>query len=350
MQSVLSIFGAFLTSLLIVYIAIPSIIKIAELKALYDEPGARKLHNTNIPTLGGLAIFAGFIFSILCWVDISTFPQLQFIIASIIIIFFIGIKDDIIAIDPLKKLGIQIIATVIIVHWGGIRLTSLYGIFGINDIPLWFSYFLSLFTILVITNSFNFIDGIDGLLGGIGIIITLTFAVLFNKLEDFNMVVISCALIGALIAFLVYNITPAKIFMGDTGSLLVGLVSAVMAIKFIEMNKITENSLPMVKSAPAIAIGILIIPLWDLLRVFVQRVIRRRSPFSADKNHVHHLLLKTGMNHLQATMMLILINIFFILIVFTLQEVGSLNLLLLILALAFGFTMLLHMLLKRSRA
>ncbi len=334
-NNILYILGSLIVAFLITIISIPSIIKIADLKHLYDEPGARKSHNSAVPTLGGLAIFAGFIFSATFWVDIHELISLQYIIAATLIMFFIGLKDDIIAIDPYKKFIIQIVAAVILVHWGNIKLTSLYGILGVNDIPIIVSYPLSIFTILVITNSFNLIDGINGLSGGIGVTIATTFGIFFYKMGSYNMAIIAFALVGSLIGFLRYNLINAKIFMGDTGSLLIGIISSVLAIEFIEANKMVDGTLlPAIISAPAIAFGILIVPLFDLLKVFVNRVMRGKSPFNPDKGHIHHILLRKGMTHIQATLFLVLVNIFFILMVFTFKNLGSFNLLLIILGIA----------------
>ena len=333
MHYYLQVLFSALTSFLIAYLSIPSIIKVAELKKLYDEPGSRTSHDSNIPTLGGLAIFAGLIFSVTFWVETDYFKEIQFIIAAIVLMFFIGIKDDIIAIDPLKKFLIQIVAATILVVWGDIRLTSMYGIFYIQELPYWFSIILSIITIIMITNSFNLIDGIDALSGFIGIIVSVTFGISFCLIYEFQFAILAFALAGALLAFVRFNITPAKIFMGDTGSLLIGLVSAVLAIKFIEINKQLPIDISM-KAVPSIAIGILIIPLFDTCRVFVIRILQRKSPFGADQNHLHHLIIKSGATHMEATLILSLVNLVFIGIVFLFQSMGAFILLLLITCLA----------------
>jgi len=311
--------AAFVTSLVITLIAIPSIIKVAEIKNLYDEPNKRGAHTSLIPTLGGLAIFAGVIFSITFWSSMYSFPELKYVISAIIIIFFVSIKDDIIALDPIKKIGAQLIAAFIIIFWGNIRLTSLYGIFGITDLPYWTSIALTLITLIVITNSFNLIDGIDGLAGAIGIVVSAAFGCCFYVIHEYGLAILAFSLAGTLIGFIRYNLTPAKIFMGDTGSLLIGLISAVLAIKFIEINKVTQ----FVLSGPAIAFGILVVPLFDTLRVFLLRILSGHSPFKPDQKHVHHVLLSLGVSHLQATLILVGINLFFIFIIKSTQSTIS---------------------------
>lgn len=320
----LLILASLLTSFLITFFAIPSIIRIAEIKHLFDEPDERKMHKTRVPTLGGLAIFAGMIFSITFWSRQKEIVELQYIISSIIILFFVGMKDDLFNLVHYKKLGGQLLAAFILVHWGGIRVTSFFGIFGVLDLDFISSYVFSIFTMVVITNSINLIDGIDCLAGSVGVIASIFFGAWFFQMEHYQYVILSASLMGSLIAFLYYNRTPAKIFMGDTGSLMVGIVLSILAIKFIEMNRV----LPLTDSAkirgiPVMTISILIIPLFDTLRVFSIRILQGRSPFHPDRNHIHHLLIDLGFSHVKATGMLIGFNLLMIGFAYYMQGIRS---------------------------
>jgi UDP-GlcNAc:undecaprenyl-phosphate/decaprenyl-phosphate GlcNAc-1-phosphate transferase len=305
-----TLFLAFLTALIISFLVIPSVIRISHLKNLFDEPDKRKSHKNSIPTLGGVAIFAGLIFSLTFWSDQKLIQELQYILAAIMILFFMGIKDDLLSIRASKKLVVQVVAAFLIVHWTNIRLTTFYGLFGIWDIGDVFSYLLSIFTIVSITNAFNLIDGIDGLAGSIGIITSAVFGCWFALMESYQYAILAFSLMGALLGFLYYNWSPAKIFMGDTGSLLVGFVTALLAVKFIEMNRLMEREASYkVLSVPVVTIGILIIPLFDTLRVFTIRILKKKSPFSPDRNHLHHLLLDRGLTHSKATLTLAGFNV-----------------------------------------
>lgn len=316
------IFLPFLTSLLVTFFAIPSIIKIAEIKHLFDEPDTRKLHVTKTPTLGGVAIFAGMIFSLTFWATQNAIVELQYIICSAILLFFIGIKDDLFNLVAYKKLIGQFLAAFILVHWAGIKITTFYGLFGITDLGPAPSYLLSMFTIVVITNSLNLIDGIDGLAASVGIIGSVSFGAWFYSSGTIQYAILASCLAGALVAFFYYNISPAKIFMGDTGSLLVGVILSILAIKFIEMNRVLDRSHPnKVLSVPVVTLGILVTPLFDTLRVFTIRVLQGRSPLSADRNHIHHLLLDLKMSHMQATGTLAGFNLVIILSMYLLQRV-----------------------------
>jgi UDP-GlcNAc:undecaprenyl-phosphate/decaprenyl-phosphate GlcNAc-1-phosphate transferase len=325
---------AFITSFALTYLAIPSIIHLAVKKNLMDEPGERRSHHVSTPSLGGIAIFAGTLFSIIMWTPFQYFGDLQYILCAFIIIFLIGAKDDIDPISPAKKFMGELFAAGILVFRANVKLTSLYGFFGIYEIPEIASIVLSLFTILVIINAFNLIDGINGLSGSLGLLITTVLGSWFYLTENIEIAVVAFALAGALVAFLKYNITPAQIFMGDTGALLLGLVCSILAIKFIELHKEIANSPYTFNSAPSVAIAILILPLFDTLRVFTLRAMEGKSPFHPDRKHIHHIMIDLGLTHMQATGVLFLTNILFIILAIMLQDIGNLWLLIIILSIA----------------
>ena len=341
---------SFITAFALTYVAIPPIIKIALEKHLYDEPDHRKSHSQPVPTLGGIAIFAGVIFSIILWTPFDVFGDLQYILCAFIILFLVGAKDDIQPVSPTKKLLSQIFASFILVFKANVKLTSLYGIFGVYALPEPVSILLSMFTIMVIINAFNLIDGINGLSGSIALLISLTLGTWFLLVDRIDLAIVAYALAGSLIAFLKYNFTPAQIFMGDTGSLLIGLVCGILAIEFIELHREIGPSPYRFKSVPAVAIGILILPLFDTLRVFITRIFQGRSPMSADRSHIHHLLIDAGLTHMQATGVLVLVNIIFIILAVRFQGIGTLNLLILILVLATSLSTALFFYAKRKKS
>jgi UDP-N-acetylmuramyl pentapeptide phosphotransferase/UDP-N-acetylglucosamine-1-phosphate transferase len=313
-------------SFLITYFAIPIIIRVAKERKLFDEPDERKLHVDTIPTLGGLGIFAGFILASLLGSPQIAPPlpgyELQYFAAAAIIIFFLGMKDDIIILPASKKMAGQLIAAAILIKFGSTYINDMQGFLGIYQIPNVASIVLSAFTIIVITNSFNLIDGVDGLAGSLGALTSLVFGIYFYQTGHLAFAVLSFSMIGALLAFLIYNFSPAKIFMGDTGSLLVGLTNAFLAIKFINVAA-TPNANVQISAAPAIAFAVLMIPLFDTLRLFTLRILQRRSPFSPDRNHLHHLFLEIGLSHRSTTLIYVISNIGFILLAYCLQGLGN---------------------------
>jgi UDP-N-acetylmuramyl pentapeptide phosphotransferase/UDP-N-acetylglucosamine-1-phosphate transferase len=329
---------AFVTSFLLTFFAIPSIISLARKKHLLDEPGERRSHSVSTPSLGGIGIFVGTLISILIWTPFKHFGDLQYILGAFIVIFLLGNKDDLDPVKPKVKFLIQIVAAAILIFIADIRITSLYGIFGIESIPFVVSVALSFFIFLVIINAFNLIDGINGLSGSIGVLMALSFGTWFFVVNRFEMASVAFALIGAIVAFLYYNVTPAKIFVGETGSLFLGIVAAILAISFIEHHQVLYDSRYMFESAPAVAVGILILPLFDTLRLVVTRIIAGKSPFEADKNHIHHMLLDIGLSHMQATANLIIINMLFIILVFKLDWMGTFPLLIMLLITSIAMT------------
>ena len=324
-----------ITAFVITYLSIPSLIKVAQEKHLYDEPNEkRKSHKNSIPTLGGIAIFGGSFIAATLFVNFENIPTFTYALPAFILLFFTGVKDDIIPLTPRKKLLAQILASVIVVVKCDVRLTHLYGFFGLDEISYTFSVLLSVFSLLVIINSFNLIDGINGLAGGIGLIVSIIFAVLFYQLEEYDYMILALALAGSLVAFLRYNLAiNAKIFMGDTGSLLIGLFLAIFSLQFIEINRL-KGTLFEVTFAPIFTFTILIIPLFDTLRVFIMRISRGTSPFKGDRNHLHHYLLDLGFAHWQASLLLYVITGVFIGVSLLIQDYPRFLVLIVTLAIA----------------
>ncbi len=321
---------------LITFFAIPIIIQIAKDKKLFDEPDERKVHKTVIPTLGGLGIFAGFIIATLMGVPSGITSELQYFAAAATVIFFLGLKDDILVLSASKKFIGQLVAAGIIIKFGGIQITNMHGFLGITEIPHIASIILTIFTIIVITNSFNLIDGVDGLAGSLGVLTTLVFGTYFFAAGQLTYAVMAFALSGSIIAFLIYNFSPAKIFMGDTGSLLLGLINSILVIKFINVAGNPAVKFP-IESAPAVGVAILMIPLFDTLRVFTLRILDRRSPFSPDRTHVHHFLLDIGFNHRMVTFTCVGANVIFIAMAYFLRHLGTTTVLGILLSSAFIF-------------
>jgi UDP-GlcNAc:undecaprenyl-phosphate GlcNAc-1-phosphate transferase len=342
---------AALTAFLVCIFSIPSIIKVADMKHLYDEPDERKSHSKKIPTLGGLAMFAGIMIAITLFSG-TEFMERRFITCALIIIFFIGMKDDIIMIAPLKKMIGQIIAVCIVVILGKVRLTGFYGFLGIEQIHESLSITLSVFTILVIMNGLNLIDGIDGLAAATGVVISTFFGFWFfiNGAEyQQEWALLSFVLAAVLLAFLYYNLTPAKIFMGDTGSLISGLIIGILTIKFIDANPVASRI--RFNSVPVVAFGILIVPLFDTLRVFTLRVLSGKSPLHPDQNHVHHRLLALGLSHLQSTCILVISNILIIGLVYLMQpNVNALVMLIILIGLCSFLSYIPSLILKKRAA
>ncbi len=340
----------FITAFALSYLLIPHIIKVAHYKGLYKPPEDRDAHKEETPRLGGIAIFSGLTFALLLWTPNQSFSHFQALLSAFLILFLVGVRDDIKAILPGKKLLGQLLAAAIVVFKGNVFFKSFHGVLGIEQIPLWVSYVFSIFTIILLINAFNLIDGINGLAGSVATLFSISIGIWLYLAGAEIEFLLAFALAGATLGFLVYNFR-SKIFMGDTGSMLLGLVSAVLLIRFLEWNETLPKGNPLhIAPAPAVAVGLLILPLFDTLRVFVLRILRGKSPLQADRTHLHHLLLDLGLNHLQATAVLILANIGIIVLCYYFQKLKSGSLILLILAIAVllsGFLAFLHRRAKR---
>jgi len=314
----LNIIFSLITAFLITYLVIPKIIFFAEKLRLFDSAGDRASHKGNTPIFGGIAIFAGIIFSLLFWADIE---NIQFILVSILIVFFVGVIDDLLELSPFKKLVGQVMATLIIIFLGDLQIDSMHGVLGVYDLPIWIGTLFTIFVVIVITNGFNLIDGIDGLAGGVGVISSFSFGVIALLMDQSDMAILAFTLMGALLGFLRHNLFPAKIFMGDTGSLVVGMILSILAINSIRYGLVTET-IKLPNKGPLLAIVILAIPLFDSLRVFVARIMKGRHPLSAGRGHIHHALLSLGFGHKKTSFILYFFAISIIVFSYFLLEIN----------------------------
>ncbi len=342
------ILEAVLCSFLITFLITPSIIDLAHQKNFFDTPDERKVHTKQIPSIGGIGIFIGFLIPFTLFCSPQIFAEYKFILASYLLLFFMGVKDDLLPMEAKVKLFLQIGAALLLCA-GGIRITSLHGIFGIEDINIYGSYFITTLFIVGVTNAFNLIDGIDGLAGGLGGINCITLGVLLFWVDEFDYALLAFTFAGSLIAFLKYNLgkQSSKTFMGDAGSLLLGLTITILSIQFIE-SPLAFEKLSVVSPIGIIA-GIIAIPIFDTLRVFTIRISKGQSPFTPDKNHIHHEFLNSGLSHKKASIILYIGNLLLITNVLFFKNETAMNLILLTIVVGIIFTQLLYTLRLKAR-
>lgn len=287
---ILSFVSAFVAAMLFM----PLLIKLINRFKLYDVPDLRKEHSQPVPTMGGVAVCIGMFIACLLWYNFSREPFTVSFFFSICILFGLGILDDLHNISARNKLVIQI-AIATLIAFSGIRITSFNGLFGIHDIPVTVQYLVTIIVIAGVTNAFNLIDGIDGLAGGLGFMSLVMLGLFLTISQDGNTAIVAFSLAGGLLGFLYYNFNPARIFMGDTGSLVLGFVISVLCIRLVGMN--AEGSPRLLPHVPVFALGIVLIPVFDTIRVFGLRLSKGKSPFAPDKTHIHHLLTLNGWSH-----------------------------------------------------
>ncbi len=345
----IQIYLSIIISLLITLTAIPVIINISRLKDLMATIEQRSSHEELTPTLGGIAIFAATLITYFIWETPNESHELHLTVSALIILFFLGIKDDILILSPRKKLFVQIAASVLVIGLSNLRIINLYGILNITFVPFTYGLIFTIFIFITLINAINLIDGIDGLAGMVGLLISSIFVFLFYRLNEYSYAVLAAALSGSLIGFLRYNWSiKNKIFMGDTGSLIVGFLISIFSIKYIHINSSYVVNPQLDKNAPLLVISILLLPLFDTLRMFVIRLLEGKSPFIGDRKHFHHILIDNGFSHVKATISLVTSNLIFIVIYVAFLEKYSINRLLLIFLFTFlTYCLIAYLLSKR---
>jgi UDP-N-acetylmuramyl pentapeptide phosphotransferase/UDP-N-acetylglucosamine-1-phosphate transferase len=305
----------FIGAFLLTYLTIPKIIGVVEYKRLMDNPNQRSSHSTKTPTLGGIAFFYTLVFALFFIEDRANFNEAIYIIPALTVLFIIGIKDDLVVLSPGAKLISQLVAIAFILVNSSFTIYSLNGFLNINEIPYYLYLVIGGFMMLTIINSYNLIDGIDGLASIVGIVIMIIYTTIFYMTGEYFFALISITLNASLMAFFGFNISAdKKIFMGDTGSLIIGFVISFLTLKFLALKPASYAELPfLLENAPIIAISILIVPLFDTARVFAIRIANKSAPFSPDRNHTHHVLIEFwGLSHKQASFIIGCFNLIFV--------------------------------------
>tara|TARA_R110002049_G_scaffold307520_2_gene508264 strand:- start:20166 stop:21200 length:1035 start_codon:yes stop_codon:yes gene_type:complete len=283
-----------------------------------DKPNSRSSHKQTTPTLGGVSFFYVLVFALFFLKAWGDYDEAIYFIPGLTILFIVGLKDDLVVLSPYSKLVAQLLSVIFILSNESFTIHTLNGFFGIYEIPIYLYYVIGAFMMVTIINAYNLIDGIDGLAAIVGIVILIIYATIFYMTKEYFYLLISLTLNGCLIAFLKYNLSSSasneKIFMGDTGSLIVGFIISTLTLKFLALSPEANENLPfLIENIPLIAISILIVPLFDTARVFTIRLASKRSPFSPDRNHTHHILIDYfKISHQKASFIIGAFNLVFV--------------------------------------
>ncbi|MFS4455314.1 MraY family glycosyltransferase [Maribacter sp. 2304DJ31-5] len=280
-----------------------------------DKPNQRSSHISKTPTLGGISFYYALIFALFFIHGRDIFDETIYIIPGLTILFIVGLKDDLVVISPGSKLLAQVFAVAFILVNDSFVIYSLNGFLNINEIPYYLYLIIGAFIMITIINSYNLIDGIDGLASVVGIVIMIIYTTIFYLTGEHFFALISITMNACLMAFFGFNISSErKIFMGDTGSLIIGFIISILTLKFLALKPNDYTELPfLLENAPIIAISILIVPLFDTARVFAIRIANKRGPFSPDRNHTHHVLIDYwGLSHKQASFIIGCFNLVFV--------------------------------------
>jgi UDP-GlcNAc:undecaprenyl-phosphate/decaprenyl-phosphate GlcNAc-1-phosphate transferase len=299
-------------SFLIAVLTTPAVIRtVIRYKLMDYSDGERKIHTKRRPTMGGIAIFLSLTIVTTVSMIIWEFAFPWILIPGLAIMFVTGFKDDQLHISAARKFLIQFVVASGVILLGDLSVTSFMGLFGIYALAPWLSFPITLVAFVGVINAYNLIDGIDGLAAGIGILAATFFGIWHGLQGEIGLAILAFSLVGALAGFLVYNFSPAKIFMGDTGSLVVGFVLATLAISAIFDTAPTSGLIPsyFLTNSINLTLAVLLVPVYDTLRVFALRLARGTSPFTAGRDHVHHVLLGVGLTHVGVSLLLYLVTI-----------------------------------------
>lgn len=323
MKLILELFSIGVFSLLITLLTTPMLRKMAVKLNLVDKPNYRKVHYEPTPLIGGIVIglvffLCSFLFIKEALVEVNYFV----IFGAAYILLLVGIVDDKNDVSAKYKLAIQLLLSFFIA-FNGIRITSFYGLFGIETIDLWAQYLLTIVVITGVVNAFNLMDGVDGLVGGLSLLGFLLL-LLGGLFYDMYLSKIAIAFIGAIIGFLKFNFSKLKIFMGDSGSLFLGFLLVTLGIRLLE--KQVNNPVQNYFYLFLILVSFFAIPVLDSVRVYLGRIKEGYSPFKADKTHLHHLLLQVGLTHKKIALSISFFSVFLSVVGFSLLSLVPITL------------------------
>lgn len=322
MKTTTEIIGLGLVSFLLVIILVPIIKKIAIQFNLVDKPNYRKVHAEPFPLIGGITIGFAFILCSFIFLNERNMNNYITILSTSIVLLIVGVIDDKNDLKAKYKLLIQLLLAFFVAS-SGTRISSFYGLFGIEEISVWLQYVLTILVITGVVNAFNLMDGVDGLVGSLsflGFMLLFLAGVLY---KDYILAKIAFIFMGAILGFLRYNLSKKKIFMGDAGSLFLGYILITLGIRFMEKQTVGDNQNYFYLFL--IIVTFFTIPVLDSLRVYLGRIKNGVSPFKADKSHLHHLLLQVGLTHKKIAFSITFFSILLLIFGFSLISITTIT-------------------------
>ena len=291
----------------------PKTVTVARLKNITDNPDKRKLQREPVPVLGGVVVFFGIVLGVGLTSPFCSCPDLMLIFALILLMLYTGTLDDIMGLTPRFRLLVEVLAALAIIYIGGYRIDNFHGLWGFGHIPDWFGIPLTVITVVGIINAINLIDGVNGLSSGYGMLACAVFGLFFIASGDLMMTLLATASIGALIPFFAHNVfgKSSRMFIGDGGTLMMGMLLSIFVLRTL-----TANGPEVVFAANfnviPFSLAVLSIPVFDTLRVMTRRIMKRTSPFSPDKTHLHHAFIGLGCSHFVTTCCILALNLLII--------------------------------------
>lgn len=303
----------------------PKILKIAIAKNLVDNPDARKLQRRPIPNMGGPAVFFGITIGLCCSQSTLTNSGIFYLMAAMLIILYIGIMDDILGLTPTLRFVVEIFIICWLMYVNQASISSFYNLWGIDILPTWVSYPLTVFACVGIINSINLIDGVNGLSSGFCFMASTVFAIMFYHLGNMTMMTIALSAAGAIIPFFLHNVFGynTRMFIGDSGTLVVGTMMSMFIISILDKNLACTGMMLKGVGVLPFTIAVLSIPVFDTVRVMSTRILHKKSPFSPDKTHLHHMFIDLGFSHIGTTISILCLNFIIIASWFVAYKLGA---------------------------
>lgn len=334
------------SSFIIAFLTIPTLVNLAVKKNLNNsaKPVLNGLSKRRISNLGGVAIFVAFSITQSIFIEIPNFP-FNYFTATLLFLFLVGLNDDLVGVRPINRLFAQFIASIIIVYFGGLYFSSFEGKFSIETFDLLLGLILSTLFIVGTINAYNLIDGVDGLAGSLGVVGSIFFSYLFYLSGDQGLMLFSLTFLGSLAGFLYFNISPAKIFLGDSGAYIIGFTFSIISIKLIEEVSLSPIQIASyeITSAYSVISAIIMVPVYDTLRLFTLRLYQNKNPFKGDYNHLHHILQRIGFSHKWITITFSLITVILFVSSVILQPFGSTLSIAILLLMMLGFNLVIYL-------
>lgn len=310
MHDIYFIFIVFFVSVIVSSLVHQPVLKYAKRHNLYDNPEARKLQRKPVPVLGGLTVFIGAIAGSLCYwfkYDCSAIISVQ---VAMLLMLIVGGWDDMKKLSPALRFVLETLIVVALMLINGYSINDFHGLWGVYEISPWIAWPLTIVACVGIINAINMIDGIDGLSSGICIMAVGFYGILFFYSHDFVNCALAIAIMGALIPFFIINVfgEKSKMFIGDAGTMMLGIVLCYMVMTILAKDSMCAIQVPNRFCLVAFVLSVLVIPVFDTLRVMFGRISRGESPFYPDKTHLHHAFIEYGFHHLEASLMIIILN------------------------------------------
>lgn len=303
----------------------PKVLKISIMKNLVDNPDARKLQRNPVPVMGGIAVFFGIVIGICSSQMMFNSPNVFMLVAAMLIMLYTGTIDDIIDLSPTIRFIIEILVVLWMMYINKSSIDCFWGLWGVDTIPQWISYPLTIFASVGIINAINLIDGVNGLSSGFCFMASVMFAIIFYTTGNTVMTIIATSAAGAIIPFFFHNVFGyhTRMFIGDGGTLVMGMMMSMFTISILGQNSVCAGYAESGLSLVAMTLAILAIPVFDTLRVMTSRIIRGTSPFHPDKTHLHHLFIELGFSHAGTTISILTINFLVVVLWFVSYKLGA---------------------------